>query len=194
MSNKHIRKEPDIADTQRSLTDFEHVLLGYIARRPESGYGLKKRFGRTPLGVYRPSPGALYPALRRLVGRGLLIMDEPADKSRAHRIYRATDEGRAIYLAWLRAPIDPETVGGDLALHIMRFAMMGEELPAADSRAFLTALADALDRSIDGVENYIAAGEAPATRNVTLALEHGIATQRASRDWARAALRDLDAG
>ncbi|MGH2930415.1 MAG: PadR family transcriptional regulator, partial [Solirubrobacteraceae bacterium] len=61
------------------------MLLGFIARNPESGYGLKRRFGNSPLGVYRPSPGALYPALRRLVSRGLLeVEDQTPAKGRAH--------------------------------------------------------------------------------------------------------------
>ncbi len=56
----------------RPLTGFEQVLLGVIADEPRSGYGLRKLFGSSPASVYQPSPGALYPALRRLEGRGLL--------------------------------------------------------------------------------------------------------------------------
>src|SRR5580698_4720029 len=45
------------------LTDFEQVLLGLICMAPSSGYDLKRAFSTTPLGVYQPSSGALYPAL-----------------------------------------------------------------------------------------------------------------------------------
>jgi DNA-binding PadR family transcriptional regulator len=45
------------------LTDFEQVLLGLICMGPSSGYDLKRAFSTTPLGVYQPSSGALYPAL-----------------------------------------------------------------------------------------------------------------------------------
>lgn len=169
-------------------------MLGYLARRPESGYGLKRRFASSPLGVYRPSPGALYPALRRLVGRGLLAVEEQDKKpgaGRAQRIYRATDKGREFYLDWLRQPVDPDTVGRDLGLHLMRFAMMEDELPPEAARAFLAGLADALGRFVDGMERYLASGAAPATRHATLAIEHGIAVHRASMDWAREALRKI---
>lgn len=172
------------------------MLLGFIALGPESGYGLKRRFGTSPLGVYRPSPGALYPALRRLVSRGLLAVEElPADREdgsgRAERIYRATGEGRAVHLAWLRRPVDPETVGNELGLHLMRFAMMGEELPAEESRAFLADLAAALEKFVTGLERYLASGAAPDTLHVRLALEHGIAVHQTSLEWARDALRRL---
>jgi DNA-binding PadR family transcriptional regulator len=197
MSNRHRRKEPDIPETQRSLTDFEHVLLGYIARRPESGYGLKRRFASTPLGVYRPSPGALYPALRRLVSRGLLAVEDLAQgdrargRGRAQRLYKVTEEGHSVFLAWLRQPVDPDTVAHDIGLHVMRFAMMEGELPPEEARAFLADFADALGRFVDGLEGYVASGAAPATPHTTLALQHGIAIHRASLVWAREALREI---
>jgi hypothetical protein len=50
----------------RQLTSFEQILLGLICMAPASGYDLKRVFASTPMGVYQPSSGALYPALRRL--------------------------------------------------------------------------------------------------------------------------------
>lgn len=101
--------------------------------------------------------------------------------------------GREIFLDWLREPVDPDTIGNDLGLHLIRFAMMEDQLPPEAVRAFLTELAAALARFVDGLERYLASGEAPATRHATLALEHGIAVHRASIDWAREALRRLSA-
>ena len=54
------------------LTPFEHVLLGMICLSPSSGYDLKRIFAATPMGVYQPSSGSLYPALRRLEVKGLV--------------------------------------------------------------------------------------------------------------------------
>ena len=56
--------------TGRQLTTFEHILLGLICLSPSSGYDLKRIFAATPMGIYQPSSGALYPALRRLEQRG----------------------------------------------------------------------------------------------------------------------------
>jgi hypothetical protein len=52
----------------RQLTSFEQILLGLTCMAPASGYDLKRIFAATPMGVYQPSSGALYPALRRLEG------------------------------------------------------------------------------------------------------------------------------
>ena len=79
----------------RPLTDFEQVLLGVIADEPRSGYGLKKMFSSSPASVYQPSPGALYPALRRLEERGLLHAERQVSSGRrALRLYQVTEAGR----------------------------------------------------------------------------------------------------
>lgn len=169
------------------------MLLGFIAMQPESGYGLKRQFGSSPLGVYRPSPGALYPALRRLVSRGLLtVADETPERGRDRRLYRATAEGRAVHLEWLSQPVEPGTVANDLGLHLMRFVMMEQVMEPAQVIAFLKDLAAALHDFVAGMERYLASGAAPATPHVTLALEHGIAVHRASLQWAQSAIDALE--
>src|ERR1700683_1217217 len=52
------------------LTSFEHVLIGLICLSPSSGYDLKRIFAATPMGIYQPSSGMLYPAPRRLEQKG----------------------------------------------------------------------------------------------------------------------------
>ncbi len=111
----------------RQPTDFEQVLLGAIARAPSTGYDLKQEFATTPLGVYQPSSGALYPALRRLERRGLLRAEpgQPGDHAGARRryVYQITEQGREAHVAWVRQPVDPATIARDLPLHMMRFVI-----------------------------------------------------------------------
>jgi DNA-binding PadR family transcriptional regulator len=180
---------PSASSACRPLTDFEQVLLGVIASQPRSGYGLRKLFTASPASVYQPSPGALYPALRRLVGRGLLRVQPTVSRGRrAMSLYSVTEAGGAAHLDWLRQRIVPSTVPADLGLHMMRFALMEGQLPADDVAAFLTDLADALSGFIASVEDYLASGAEAGHRHAELALGHGIATHRASLQWARSAL------
>jgi DNA-binding PadR family transcriptional regulator len=175
----------------RPLTDFEEVLLGTIVGGPSSGYDLKKLFTTTPAAIYQPSPGALYPALRRLEHRGLLrARPDVSAGRRGRRVYHATKAGRAAHLAWIRQPVVPGTVVPDLDLHLMRFVMMEQQLPRADVLAFLASLADALAGFVADVERYLATAAMPG-RHPPLALEHGIAVHRASLDWARSAMAAL---
>jgi DNA-binding PadR family transcriptional regulator len=170
-------------------------LLGYIAREPHSGYGLKRRFNVTPASVYRPSPGALYPALRRLLKRGLLSVEDTVSAGRrAQRLYQVTEAGLAVHLEWLLQPVDPATVGADLGLHLMRFALMEDYVERPRVIAYLKELATALDSFIADLEHYLAMDGKPARLHGHLAVEHGIATHRASLDWARDAIATLDGG
>jgi DNA-binding PadR family transcriptional regulator len=152
--------------TERALTDFEHILVGFIARSPSTTYDLKKLFAGSPASVYQPSAGALVPALRRLEQRGYLqVHDDLGPRTR--RIYSITAKGRAAHLAWLRQPVELEHVGRDLGVHLMRFVMAEPELSKAEVLGFLAELAGALERF------------------------HGIAVHRASLAWARAAMAAL---
>lgn len=182
---------PDAAG--RPLTDFEQVLLGLIASEPRSGYGLKKLFNASPASVYQPSPGALYPALRRLEGRGLLQAEKKVSRGRrAQRLYHVTEAGRAVHLDWLRQPVTPDTVVADLGLHVMRFALMENNLPHEAVLAFLADLASALEGFVSGVEQFVAGAGQSLPRHAVLALDHGIVMHRASLEWARSAMAALD--
>jgi PadR family transcriptional regulator, regulatory protein AphA len=169
--------------TSRALTSFEQVLLGLIAGRPQSGYELRKALTDTPAGVYRPSPGALVPALHRLEQRGLLQVETVTSMGRrTRRVYHLTRTGRAEHLAWVRQPVDGTTVAKDLGLHLMRFVMMEHLLPPTETLAFLQALADALEAFITAVERYRLSAPLPG-RHPRLALQHGIEVHRASLRW-----------
>lgn len=175
----------------RPLTGFEQVLLGVVAGRPQSGYELKKFFSNTPAMVYEPSPGALYPALRRLEQGGLLRSRLAVSSGRRERrIYRVTGRGLAAHRAWITEPVADETVARDLGLHLMRFVMMEPHVARADVLRFLRALAQGLERFVASIEAFVETsplnGDHPA-----LALQHGIAVHRASLAWARSVIDSL---
>jgi DNA-binding PadR family transcriptional regulator len=177
------------------LTGFEHVLLGMIFTQPSTGYDLKRRFATTPLGVYQPSSGALYPALDRLERRGLLRSESPrpADGGRPRRLYHLTEEGRQAHLDWLREPVVPETVGQDLGLHLLRFAMMAPALPEEAAREFLVSLRAALAGFVAALERQVDAMDTAGNPYAALAVEHGLAVHRASLAWAARAITRLAA-
>ena len=178
----------------RQLTEFEQVLLGMIAAAPSTGYDLKQAFATTPLGIYQPSSGALYPALRRLERRGLLRAepDSPGDAPRSRRrfVYHLTEPGRSAHAAWIRQPVNPATIASDMPLHLMRFVMMEWVLPPDEVVAFLADLRDALAAYLDGLERYAAAAGFQE-RHPSLALDHGIALYTASLAWTKRTMNIL---
>lgn len=180
----------------RQLTSFEHILLGLICTAPSSGYDLKRIFAFTPMGLYQPSSGALYPALRRLEVRGMVQAQAESSlagrSSRHRRVYEATPAGLAVHMSWLRTPVEAAAVARDLGLHLMRFVMMEHLLPPEEVLTFLRNLADALAAFTAGLEKY--AGDKDIhDRHPRLALDHGLAVHRASLHWAEHAIEALSA-
>ncbi|HSZ40852.1 MAG TPA: PadR family transcriptional regulator [Trebonia sp.] len=178
--------------TTRQLTPFEHILLGLICLSPSSGYDLKRTFAVTPMGVYQPSSGTLYPALRRLEQHGLIraqATDGDGDGSaRRRRVYEPTVAGRAAHEDWLRTPVDPATVATDLGLHLMRFVLMEQVVSPDEVLEFLRSFADAMAAFTAQLEKYAGASDGGAdggAGHARLALEHGLAVHQASLRWAR---------
>ena len=174
------------------LTSFEHILIGLVCLSPASGYDLKRMFAATPMGVYQPSSGSLYPALRRLEAKGLVrAADETGESARRRRVYEPTGAGRAAHTAWLRAPVDAATVSPDLGLHLMRFAMMEHEFSREEVLRFLAGLQDALTAFVADLERSAAEAAQSSDRHPALALDHGLAVHRASLRWTQQTIAAL---
>jgi PadR family transcriptional regulator AphA len=175
------------------LTSFEHVLLGMISIQPSSGYDLKRRFATSPMGVYQPSSGALYPALERLERRGLVRSEalRPAAGGRPRQVYRLTADGRQAHIGWIREPVRPETVAQDLGMHLLRFVMMADVLPQDEVLEFLASLRAALTGFVTTLEQAIASPDLRENLAARLAVEHGLAVHRASLAWVGLAISTL---
>jgi DNA-binding PadR family transcriptional regulator len=71
--------------------DVRAALLVLLAEEPRNGYGLMQEIESRSGGVWRPSPGSVYPALQQLEDEGLVRSVE----SGGRRQYELTDEGRS---------------------------------------------------------------------------------------------------
>ena len=70
--------------------DVRAAILALLAEEPRNGYQLIQELGERTQGVWKPSPGAVYPALALLEDEGLIRAEE-ADGSRT---FTLTDKGR----------------------------------------------------------------------------------------------------
>ena len=71
--------------------DVRAAALILLAEEPRNGYQLMQEIEQRSGGVWRPSPGSVYPALAQLEDEGLVRMEERAGR----RTYVLTDAGRA---------------------------------------------------------------------------------------------------
>jgi DNA-binding PadR family transcriptional regulator len=67
------------------------ALLALLAERPMHGYEMIQELERRTGGVWRPSPGSVYPTLQMLEDEGLIVSEESEGRKR----FTLTDSGRA---------------------------------------------------------------------------------------------------
>jgi DNA-binding PadR family transcriptional regulator len=70
--------------------DVRLAILHLLTEMPMHGYQIMQELAERTPGVWRPSPGAVYPTLQQLEDEGLVHADEQEGK----KVYRLTDEGR----------------------------------------------------------------------------------------------------
>ena len=159
------------------LTTLEYALLGLVATTPVSGYDVHKVFATTPLAHFSSSPGAIYPALRRLERRGLLqaALDRTME-TRPRRVFSLTGKGGAALDAWLRQPVTREQIVSTAGAPILRFSMMGGRLSDAEVIAYLRGWRGELASYVGELRARWATPEAQAQMPLTaaLALENGL--------------------
>src|SRR4051812_4824290 len=82
---------PRRGPARRRRGDVRGALLIALVEGPSHGYDLMQLLETKTEGRWRPSPGAVYPALQQLADEGLVTVNEHDGK----RVYTLTDEGRA---------------------------------------------------------------------------------------------------
>jgi len=100
--------------------DVRAALLTLLAESPKHGYEMIQQIEERSSGVWRPSPGAVYPALALLEDQGLVRSVEDGGKKR----FELTDAGReAAAELGERKPWDEVTQGMDPAQFKLRDAI-----------------------------------------------------------------------
>ena len=148
--------------------DVRAAILLLLEEEPRNGYQLMQEIEERSGGVWRPSPGSIYPALSQLEDEGLVRSDESAGR----RAFQLTDAGRAYIEENREALGSPwDEVGGDvpegifqlrklmmqLGMATMQVAQAGDEAQTAEARKVLEDARRSLYRILAGD-----AGDEPA--------------------------------
>ncbi|MHB2017363.1 MAG: PadR family transcriptional regulator [Candidatus Xenobia bacterium] len=72
--------------------DVKYLILELLAERPRHGYDIMKGLEEKHGGMYRPSPGSVYPTLQMLEEGGYLTGEQVSGK----KVYTITEEGRKL--------------------------------------------------------------------------------------------------
>lgn len=157
-----------------------HALLGLLADRPRTGYGLLKHFEQSLAYAWPASHSQIYPELAKLLRAGLIR--EGKALPRGGRPYELTDAGLTEIRSWLRETEPSRTVRNEAALRLFFLWLLEPE----DAETYLRAEADRA-RAVLAELEAIAGQEDPdsaKTRAYRIALELGLRTTRARLEWA----------
>ena len=109
--------------------DVRAAILALLAEQPMHGYQIMRELGERSGGVWRPSPGSIYPTLQQLEDEEL-VRPETGDGGR--RVFALTDAGREAQKAAAggRAPWEEVGVEGDVTALELR-DLVGQVVGAA---------------------------------------------------------------
>jgi DNA-binding PadR family transcriptional regulator len=171
------------------LTTLEFTLLGLLALQPRSGYDVHRLFAGTPLVRFSASPGSIYPALKRLAGRGLVAdaLDRPTE-ARPRRIYSITAWGRETLEAWLRQPVSREELVRQPEAILLRFSLAEVCLTPPEVIAYLEGFRRAAVAYVEELTRYRDEMAGPRRLYQRLALEHGIQAYESQIRWSEGAI------
>ena len=161
-----------------------HALLGLLAERPRTGYGLLKHFEQSLAYAWPASHSQIYPELAKLLAAGLIREGEPLP--RGGRPYEITDAGLEEVRRWLRETAPSRTSRSEPALRLFFLWLLEQE----EAQAYLRGEAEHARRVLAELE-AIAAQEdpdTPKTRAYRIALELGLRSNRARLEWAQWAM------
>jgi len=165
------------------------ALLGLIWQEPRSGYDLRKFFSSTPMISFSDSPGAIYPALRRLELRGLVRGHvEEQSGLRRRRIFQLTARGRAEFKRWQKQAVMRHDVVRNLDALMLRFAFMDQFAEKGAALQFLKAFHKELAAYIPSLRKYLKSNRQHMPQSGRLALESGIQAYETQLRWTKDAL------
>jgi DNA-binding PadR family transcriptional regulator len=108
--------------------DVRAAMLVLLAEEPRNGYGLMQEIERRSGGVWRPSPGSVYPALSQLEDEGLVR----TTAGEGRKQYELTDQGRAYVEEHRDTLAEPwNEVAGEMGSGVFELRSLASQVTAA---------------------------------------------------------------
>jgi hypothetical protein len=151
-----------------------------------SGYDLRKIFLMTAMKAFSASPGAIYPALRRLEKDGLIEgAVERENTLRPRVVYKLTRRGSTGLVASLSKPVTREDIIRRMDGLLLRFAFMSDLVGADKMLEFLRVLWTETEGYLKELEAEFRRSAPGLPFSGRAALEQGVESCRTTARWAR---------
>jgi DNA-binding PadR family transcriptional regulator len=172
-----------------AIFSLGYALLGLLQQKPSSGYDLRKNFLSTSMKTYSDSPGAIYPALRRLQREQLIRGTiEETSALRRRQIFHLTPKGVDALQRWITRPVTREELVGGKDQIMLRFAFSEPAVGPIASLELLKSLQAALLPHIQNLRKELQASQSTMPTSGRLAFEGGIRGTECLLQWTQDAI------
>lgn len=182
-------KQPDPPTGPLKTPCLGYALMGLLQGKPASGYELRKIFSSTSMRSYSDSPGAIYPALRRLERQSLIrgTIEEGSGLRRRQR-FRLTPRGVAALKAWIARPVTREDLVTGQAEIMLRFAFSEQAAGVTGSLELLTSFEAALKPYLAALREEFQVSRGAMSGSGRMAFECGVRQTECLLEWVRHAI------
>jgi len=175
------------------IPSLGYALLGLIQQKPASGYDLRKIFSSTSMKYYSDSPGAIYPALRRLERQSLVRGTiEKGAGLRQRQVFRLASQGMVELKKWIAQPIGPGDLPRCEEEIMLRFAFSENVAGPGASLALLKSLHSALQAHTASLHAEFEASHELMPMSGRLAFESGMRGVESLLQWAEYAIASYE--
>lgn len=177
------------------ISTLSLAIMGLISQQPQTGYDIRKTFATTPMGHFSSSPGAIYPALKRLEKDGWICGKVDDEKAlRPRKVYEMTESGRDVLRQHMLQPVTRDDVIWRMDDLMMRFALTDEVVGREATLRFLHSFATELEAYVVHLRSFLEGAREFMPASGRLAMENGIEGYQMNATWARRAIAELETG
>ncbi|MCK4932688.1 MAG: helix-turn-helix transcriptional regulator [Candidatus Aminicenantes bacterium] len=179
--------------TKRTIdSPLSMAIMGLLFYIPMSGYDLRKAFSATSLKHFSSSPGAIYPALRRIEAAALIQGKiERQNTLRPRKVYTLTSVGMAAFKERLSQSVTLDDIMWRMDELMLRFSFMYELLGKERTLKFLEEFSSATGSHIQALEKEYKLMNKNVSFGGPRAFEHGIEVYRSTVHWAKKVIREI---
>lgn len=116
---------------------LEFIILGFLMCGETSGYDLKQWMTKSTSYFFDASFGSIYPALKRLEDKHLVIFKESVQGSKYKKVYQITQNGKEAFMKWIGEPIAFEKSRQDHLVKIFFYEFLPKEKAIANLKALV---------------------------------------------------------
>jgi Predicted transcriptional regulators len=116
---------------------LEYIILGFLMYGERSGYDLKQNMARSTSNFFDASFGSIYPALKKLEGKGFINSMEIVEGGKYKKLYAISEGGKSEFRNWLEQPLEFSRIKPDHLIKVFFYGFLPKETVRGKLEAFI---------------------------------------------------------